>query len=50
MLAWLLATGVPLLGLITLGVDGLVHDVPADDLARGTLVLGGWRRWSSARA
>jgi adenylate cyclase len=39
-LAWLLATGVPVLGVITLGVDGVIHDVPAEDLARGTLVLG----------
>ena len=29
-----------LLGLITLGIDGLIHDVPAEELARGTLVLG----------
>jgi adenylate cyclase len=38
-LAWLLATGSPLLGLITLGFDGVIHDVPADKLARSTLVL-----------
>jgi adenylate cyclase len=38
-LAWLLATGVPLLGLGTLGFDGLIHEVPAHDVARGTLGL-----------
>jgi adenylate cyclase len=39
-LAWLLATGGGLLGLITVGLDGLINDVPADELARSTLVLG----------
>ena len=39
--AWLLATGAPLLGLITLGIEGVTDDVPAADLARGTLVLAG---------
>ena len=39
-LAWLLATGMPLLGLITVGIDGVVNDVPASELARSTLVLG----------
>jgi hypothetical protein len=29
-LAWLLATGGGLLGLITVGIDGLIHDVPSD--------------------
>ncbi|MEA2124993.1 MAG: adenylate cyclase [Solirubrobacteraceae bacterium] len=38
-MAWLLATGAPVLGLITIACDGLIHDVPAADLARGTLVL-----------
>jgi adenylate cyclase len=39
-LSWLLATGMPLLGLISVGVDGVVHGTPADELARATLVLG----------
>jgi adenylate cyclase len=39
-LAWLLATGGGLLGLITVGVDGLVNDTPREDIARSTLVLG----------
>ncbi len=38
-LAWLLASGVPLFGLLTLGLDGLTHDVGVAKLARGTLVL-----------
>ena len=39
-LAWLLATGAPLLGMITLGFDGLVYGTPAAELARGVLGLG----------
>jgi adenylate cyclase len=39
-LAWLLTTGGGLLGLITVGVDGLIHHVPSDDLARSVAVLG----------
>ncbi len=38
-LAWLLATGAPVLGLITLGVDAMVNAPDAERLARGTLVL-----------
>jgi adenylate cyclase len=39
-LAWVLATGSPLLGILTLGFDGLVHDTPTDELARGVVGLG----------
>jgi len=40
-LAWLLATGSPILGLITLGVVGLREEVAMGDLSRGVAVLGG---------
>ncbi len=39
-LAWVLATGSPLLGIITVGSDALLNDVPADEVARSVLVLG----------
>ena len=39
-LGWLLATGSPILGIIMLGADGVLHDIPADELARGVLGLG----------
>ncbi len=38
-LAWLLATGMPLLGLVSLGIDGLIHHVSSAEMARSTLVL-----------
>jgi adenylate cyclase len=39
-LAWLLATGSPLLGVITLGVVGAASRVTAEELARSAAVLG----------
>ena len=39
-LAWLLATGSPLLGVIMVGIAGATSDVPADDIARAAAVLG----------
>ena len=38
-LGWLLASGMPLIGLVCLGLEGIVHDVPAEELAVGALAL-----------
>ncbi|MGI8624702.1 MAG: adenylate/guanylate cyclase domain-containing protein [Solirubrobacteraceae bacterium] len=39
-LAWVLATGGPLLGLVSVGLDGVLDPAPGDGVARSTLVLG----------
>ncbi len=39
-LGWLLASGAPLLGLVSLACDGLLHDLSGEEMARGTLALG----------